>query len=119
MSAYGQHEICTRGCICYRCENRGEKRAHCMDCDGEPDITKHEAFTNGYLLECLSFQPMEEQDPARRAADLFALFTSGLSLEQMAQTVEYIAADLTQARQDAQEIAEEMRAIRKLLESEG
>lgn len=73
----------------------------------------------GRLADYEAFQPTQEQDPARAAADAFILFTCGLSLDQMAQAVEYIAADLTQARQDAEEIAEEMRAIRKLLESEG
>lgn len=73
----------------------------------------------GRLVDYEAFQPAQEQDPARTAADAFILFACGLSLDQMAQTVEYIAADLTQARQDAEEIAEEMRAIRKLLESEG
>lgn len=64
------------------------------------------------------FIPAEAEEPARAAADAFILFTCGLSLDQMAQTVEYIAADLTQARQDARDIVEEMRAVRKLLEKE-
>lgn len=61
----------------------------------------------------------DEEDPAREAADAFILFTSGLTLDQMARTVDFIAADLVRAREDAQEVAEELRATRKLLESEG
>lgn len=36
----------------------------------------------------------DEEDPAREAADAFLLFTSGLTLDQMARTVDFIAADL-------------------------
>lgn len=67
----------------------------------------------------MTTQDREEQDPARAAANAFLLFTSGLTLDQMARTVDFIAADLVRAREDAQEVAEELRATRKLLESEG
>lgn len=59
----------------------------------------------------------ETEDPARAAADAFLYFASGLTLDQMARAVDLIAADLASAREDAREIAEELRATRKLFES--
>lgn len=61
----------------------------------------------------------ETEDPASAAADAFLYFTSGLTLDQMARAVDLIADGLIQAREDAREIADELRATRKLLESEG